>query len=108
MALARTDIDFIKAHLGEWLAEAGLGRPMADLELRERMVRVEEEFKAQRALMQQGFDQVERHLQQQDLRFETADQRFESLLERQDRHFRWLIGFMLSCAGLVVAAQRWL
>jgi len=47
MALAKEDIDFIKQHLGEWLAEQSLGKPPAvyEIELRERMVRVEEELK---------------------------------------------------------------
>ena len=42
-----------------------------EIELRERMVRVEEEFKHQRELMQQGFEQV--------------DRRFEELREDRDR-----------------------
>lgn len=44
MALAQEDIAFIKQHLGEWLAEQSLGRPpvVYEIELRERMVRVEE------------------------------------------------------------------
>ncbi|MBK5938181.1 hypothetical protein [Halochromatium roseum] len=39
MALAQEDIQFIKAHLGEWLAEQSLGKPPAvyEIELRERM-----------------------------------------------------------------------
>ena len=47
MALAQEDIEFIKAHLGEWLAEQSLGKPpmVYEIELRERMVRVEEELK---------------------------------------------------------------
>ncbi|EGV27626.1 hypothetical protein ThidrDRAFT_4555 [Thiorhodococcus drewsii AZ1] len=45
MALAQEDIAFIKQHLGEWLAEQSLGKPPAvyEIELRERMVRVEED-----------------------------------------------------------------
>lgn len=38
MALAREDIEFIKLHLGEWLAEQILGKPplVYEFELRER------------------------------------------------------------------------
>ncbi len=56
MALAQKDIDFIKDHLGEWLAEKSFGKPPAvyEIERRERMVRVVEELKHQRELMQQG------------------------------------------------------
>ena len=47
MALAEQDIEFIKQHLGEWLTEASLGKPPAvyEIELRERMIRMEEELK---------------------------------------------------------------
>lgn len=53
MALAQEDIDYIKAHLSDWLAEQSLGKPpvVYEIELRERMVRVEEELKHQRELM---------------------------------------------------------
>jgi hypothetical protein len=80
MTLTREDIDFIKAHMGEWLAERSLGKPPAvyEIELRERMVRVEEELKHQRELMRQGFEQMEK-------RFEQVDRRFEELLKRHDR-----------------------
>jgi len=59
MVLAQEDIEFIKTHLGEWLAEQSLGRPVAvyEIELRERMVRVEEELKHQRELIQQNSDE---------------------------------------------------
>jgi hypothetical protein len=46
MALAGEDIKFIKDHLGAGLAEQSLGKPPAvyEIELRERMVRGEEEL----------------------------------------------------------------
>jgi len=76
MALAQEDIQFIKDHLGEWLAEQSLGKPPAvyEVELRERMVRVEEELKHQRELMREGF-------QRMDQRFEAAEQRWQDLRE---------------------------
>ena len=45
MALAQEDIQFIKDHLGEWLAEQAFDKPPAvyEIEPRERIVRVEEE-----------------------------------------------------------------
>lgn len=53
MTLTQEDIEFIKANMGDWLAEQSLGKPPAvyEIELRERMVRVEEELKHQRELM---------------------------------------------------------
>jgi len=145
MALAHEDIDYIKRHLGEWLAEQSLGKPPAvyEIELRERMVRVEEELKHQRALMQQGFalmekrfeqidkrfeqvdkrfeqvdkhfeqidkrfEQVEKRFEQIDKRFEQVDRRFGDMIKRHDQHFFWLVGFITTSAGLVIAAMRFL
>ncbi|RKT44426.1 hypothetical protein [Thiocapsa rosea] len=122
MALAKEDIAFIKEHLGEWLVEVSLGKPPAvyEIELRERMVRVEEELKHQRELMRQGFEQVERRFEQADKRFEQIDKRFEQverrfeqvdrrfdeMIKRNDRHFLWLIGFITTIAALIIAAGK--
>ena len=72
MALAQEDIEFIKSHLSVWLAEQSLVRPAVvfEIELRERMVRVEEALKHQRELMRQHFELI-------DKRFEQVDKRFE-------------------------------
>jgi len=45
--LTAEDIAYIKEHLGAWLAEQSLGKPPAvyEVELRERMVCIEEELK---------------------------------------------------------------
>jgi hypothetical protein len=108
MALAKEDIEFIKEHLGEWLVEVSLGKPPAvyEIELRERMVRVEEALKHQRELMRQGFEQVERRFEQIDKRFEQVDRRFDELIKRNDRHFLWLIGFITTIAALIIAAGK--
>jgi hypothetical protein len=98
-ALAEEDIRFTKAHLGEWLAEQSRGKPPAvyELELRERMVRVEEELKHQRELMRQALGQVEKRLEQ-------IDKRFDEMLKRHDRRFLGVIGFIATSAGLVTSA----
>jgi len=107
MALAQQDLqqigEYVKAHISDWIAEQSLGRPpvVYEIELRERMVRVEEELKHQRELMREGFEQV-------DKRFEQVDRRFDELLKRHDRHFLWLIGFIVTSAGLVITALRYL
>jgi hypothetical protein len=108
MALAKEDIEFIKEHLGEWLAEVSLGKPPAvyEIELRERMVRVEEELKHQRELMRQGFEQVDKRFEQVDKRFEQVDRRFDEMIKRSDRHFLWLIGFITTIAALIIAAGK--
>ena len=154
MALAQEDIEFIKAHLGEWLAEQSWGKPPAvyEVELRERMVRVEEELKNQRELIKsilvqmdlrfqqvekrfeqvdkrfeqvdKRFEQVDKRFEQVDKRFEKMDQRFEQMqqsmdkrfeqvdkrfefmLKRHDVHFLWILGFIISSTGLVIAALK--
>jgi len=124
MALSQQDIDFIKAHMAEWLAEQSLGRPPAvyEIELRERMVRVEEELKHQRELMRQGFqhmdkrfeaierrfEQVDKRFEQVDKRFEQVGSRFDEMIRRHDRHFLWLIGFITSVGALIIAAGKFL
>lgn len=108
MALAQEDIEFIKKNLGNWLAEQSLGKPpvVYEIDLRERMVRVEEELKHQRELMRQGFEQIDKRFEQVDKRFEQVDKRFDEMLRRHDRQFLWLVGFIATSAGLVIAASR--
>jgi len=119
MNLAEDDIAFIKAHLGEWLAEQSLGKPPAvyEIELRERMVRVEEELRHQRELMKQGFDlmekrfeqidkrfeQIEKRFEQIDKRFEQVDSRFEQITRRIDRFMIWTLGLYVAGIGSVLA-----
>ena len=130
MALAEQDIAFIKQHLGEWLAEVSLGKPPAvyEIELRERMIRVEEELKHQRELMQQGFvmmdkrfeelqhqmdkrfDAVDKRFEelqhQMDKRFESMDKRFEEITRRLDRFMVWSFSTTVTVGGLVVAILK--
>jgi DNA anti-recombination protein RmuC len=126
MALAQEDIQFIKDHLGAWLAEQSLGKPPAvyEIELRERMVRVEEELKHQRELiktlieqMDKRFEQMDKRFEQMDKRFDGVDKRFESmqkqmddrfdaLTRRIDRFMVWSFATTLTVGGLVVAALK--
>ncbi|MBK5940039.1 hypothetical protein [Halochromatium roseum] len=118
MALAQEDLqqigEYVKNHIGEWIAEQSLGKPpvVYEIELRERMVRVEEELKHQRELMRQGFEQVDKRLEQVDKRLELMktdmDKRFDEMLKRHDKHFLWLIGFIATGVGLVITAIRYL
>ncbi|MYL23453.1 hypothetical protein GLV89_06580 [Halomonas alkaliantarctica] len=65
MALAESDIEYIKAHLGEWLAEQSLGKPPAvyEIELRERIVRVEVRLEHQRDLMEMTLKHMEKRIE---------------------------------------------
>jgi chaperonin cofactor prefoldin len=96
MSLAEEDIQFIKDHLGEWLAEQSLGKPPAvyEIELRERMVRVEEELKHQRELiksilveMDKRFEAADKRFEALDKRFEAVDKRFETMQQQMDKRF---------------------
>ena len=92
MSLAQEDIEFIKQHLGEWLTEVSLGKPPAvyEIELRERMVRVEEALKHQGELIQQLIQQMDKRFEQVDLRFEMIERRFEQVdkrFEQIDKRF---------------------
>ena len=133
MALAEQDIAFIKQHLGEWLAEVSLGKPPAvyEIELRERMIRVEEELKHQRELMQQGFvmmdkrfeelqhqmdkrfdvvdkrfEAVDKRFESMDKRFASMDKRFEEITRRLDRFMVWSFSTTVTVGGLVVAILK--
>ena len=69
MALEERDFEkisnFIQEHLSEWLSGQSLAKPplVYEIELRERIVRVEEELKNQRELMKQGFDMMEKRFE---------------------------------------------
>jgi predicted RNase H-like nuclease (RuvC/YqgF family) len=127
--------EYVKDHLADWLVEASVGKPPAvyEIELRERMVRVEEELKHQRELMQQGFalmekrfEQVDKRFGQVDKRFEQVDKRFEQMekrfeqvdkrLDRQDGRFElltrridrfmyWSFGLYVTGLGVVLAVM---
>ena len=136
MNLGEEDIQFIKDHLGEWLAEQSLGKPPAvyEIELRERMVRVEEELKHQRELiktilvqmdkrfeavdkrfdavdkrfeaMDKRFDAIDKRFEAIDQRFGAIDKRFEAMTRRIDRFMIWSFATTLTVGGLVVAALK--
>lgn len=62
MTLDKEDLEPIKARMSEWLGGQSVGPPAAvyEIELREPSVRVEEELKHQRELMQEGCGAADR------------------------------------------------
>ena len=73
MALVKEDIAFIQEMIAKAIAErpeTNQANVRYELELRERIVRVEEELKHQRELMLEGFKQMEKRFEQIDKRFE--------------------------------------
>ena len=78
MALSKEDLEQIDSHvksqLEDWLHEMTQSMPkyVYEMEMRERIVRVEEELKNQRELMKQGFDYMEK-------RFEDVNSKFKMM-----------------------------
>ncbi|MCK5673280.1 MAG: hypothetical protein KAH95_07875, partial [Spirochaetales bacterium] len=97
MALKQEELqiigEYVQSHLTEWLPEhvTNPAEFTFPIELSERMVRVEVELKNQRELMKQGFDQIDRRLDQMqinmDKRFEQVDKRFEQMKVDSDKRF---------------------
>ncbi len=95
MNLAAEDIRFIKEHLGERLTEQSLGKPPAvyEIELRERMIRVEE--------MDRRFEAMQKEM---DRRLDAVERRFEMLTQRMDSFMLWLYAIILTVGGLITVA----
>ena len=111
---------YVQQNLASWLqGRTGASYTERDLELRERAVRVEEELKAQRDLMHQGFENVRqlmaRQFEQVDKRFELVDRRFDQVdkrFEQVDKRIsdlnqhmnRWLtvMTVMLGFIGIII------
>ncbi|MDD9985732.1 MAG: hypothetical protein OXQ31_05645 [Spirochaetaceae bacterium] len=108
VTLKEQDVGRIGEYVKPWLRElvdrmmpregtAGVGGALLD-----RMVRVEEELKAQRELMDERFGFMERRFEAVDRRFEAVDKRFEDLIAYSDKRFdqvdkrfnalTWMIG----------------
>ena len=105
MGIALTDIETIKPYVLTWINEATAQQTQSqdriNRELLERGIRVEEELKNQRGIMQQGFSYMEKRFEQVDeqikqqreemnLRFEQVDKRFEQVdkrFEQVDKRF---------------------
>ena len=116
MTLQQADFDQIitvlKPQFDTWLAEQSLEKPprLYEMEMRERIVRVEEELKHQRELMLQGFatmdkrseqileemnkrfeqgrEEMNKRFEQMDKRFEQGREEMNKRFEQMDRHFK--------------------
>ncbi len=85
---------YVRKNLGAWLAEAVPDRGLPDSVFLERLIRIEEELKAQRNLMEVRFDAADKRFEDlihtMDKRFEAVDKRFEAI----DKRFEDLIHMM--------------
>ena len=93
VVLREEDVGRIGEYVKPWLREVVdrmVPRTEAagpDTALLERMVRVEEELKAQRELMDERFGFMEQRFDAVDRRFEAVDKRFEDLFAHLDKRF---------------------
>jgi exopolysaccharide biosynthesis predicted pyruvyltransferase EpsI len=134
MALAQEDLQQIQQLIDQSLAtHPEFANVRYELDIRERIVRVEEELKHQRELMMQGFEnsnkrfeeiradmnkrfeQVDKRLEQMSIdtnkRFEQVDKRFEQVdkrFEQIDKHLTIITNrldrFMFWSLGLTISA----
>ncbi|BCG64691.1 MAG: hypothetical protein methR_P2482 [Methyloprofundus sp.] len=110
MALAKEDVAQIQAIVLQTITntpEFKNANVRYEIDLRERTIRVEEELKHQRELMQEGFKQMEKRFEQVDRRFESIqgemDKRFTETNRRLDFCFIFcFLGVTISCALFVV------
>ncbi len=65
--------DYVRLHLSEWMSSI---RGEREIDLIERSIRVEEEIKAQREIMETRFEAMQK---QMDVRFDAVEKRFNSL-----------------------------
>ncbi len=82
--------DYVRSNLRTWMREASPSLEAVEVGLHERIVRVEEELRAQRELMKHGFEQIDKRFEQVDKRFEQVDRRFEQVdrrFEQVERRF---------------------
>ena len=79
--------DYVQSHLSEWVHGSNVieFKTNREMDLLERMVRVEEELKNQRELMNIGFTSMDKRFEQIGKRFEQVDKRFESFEKRFNR-----------------------
>jgi len=87
---------YVNEHFREWMNQFGSLRIVGEreMEIRERIVRVEESLERQSALMRQGFEQVEKRFEQTEKRFEQMDKRFEELRGDMKTQFNRVYGFL--------------
>ena len=116
MALAQDDLQQIQQLIDQSLAvrpELNSSNVRYELDIRERIVRVEEELKHQRELMMQGFENSNKRFEEMradmNKRFEQVDKRFEQIdkhltiiTNRIDRFMFWSLGLTISAVIAIV------
>jgi hypothetical protein len=100
MALTKKDLlqieEHIKNNIVSWIGDIPLTKSQYfnEIELIERIVRVEEELKSQRELMQAGFEHMNKRFEQVDKRFEDVNSRFTMMFTFMTLGFTILAAMM--------------
>ncbi len=109
MSLTSADLkqieEHIKSNIGSWMGDVSLTKSsyFNEIELIERIVRVEEELKSQRELMLMGFEQMNKRFEQVDKRFEQVDKRFEDVNSKFTMMFAFMtLGFTILATMMTV------
>ncbi len=102
MPFTNDQLSFLKDQIPLWITEQHFGKPIAvyEMEMRERIVRLEEELKHQRHMIQHIIDQM-------DKRFEQVDKRFAQLTRRMDRFMIWSFDTSLTMAALIIGILKY-
>lgn len=79
-----------------------------EIEIRERIVRVEEELKNQREILKDLLHSVDKRFEQVDKRFEQVDKRFEELRTDMNRRFTMMMWFTGTGFALVTGFISWI
>ena len=107
--------EYVRENLADWIRAINPPPQQTEPLLLERIVRVEEELRAGRELMKQGFDQIDRRMEdlrsEMNARFEQVDRRFEGLrtdanarFDEASRHMnRWMTAMTLVLALVGIA-----
>ena len=90
---------YVKSHLPEWMGEVRRDR---ELDLVERVVRVEEELKNLRGVMEVRFNAVQTEFKGVYQRFEDVNKRFEDM-DKRFTHLQWTMGLGFSVLAALMA-----
>jgi Fe2+ transport system protein B len=91
VSLSRDDLEqvgvYVRSHLNEWL-------PHEVFDLQERIIRVEDELRAQREVMIARFDASDKRFEDMNQRFEDMNQRFDAHQTHMDKRFEAQLAYM--------------
>ena len=116
-AVAEIVEGILEEKLGDYISRylAGREREYEFIGSTERLIRLEEELKAQREMMATRFEGMDKRFEElihyMDKRFEAVDKRFEDLIHYIDRRFSlltWLISSLFGALAVLITVFKFL